>query len=162
SEHDVLTTVAAVASHLSEAGFDVSTLGVVNDPAALLAGLRERQPGVIFNLFEGTGDRASTEPYVAGLLGWLRVPFTRSAAQTLSLADAKHLTKHLFQSAGLLTPAFFVTNSTPVASCPLGWPVIVKPAREHASVGLDQGSVVTNVEQLNARIGRLLDRYEGP
>jgi D-alanine-D-alanine ligase len=40
--------------------------------------------------------------------------------------------------------------------------VIVKPALQDASVGLDQGSVVTNQEQLQQRVGCLLERFGPP
>lgn len=162
SEQDVLETVAAVAGHLNQAGFAVSRLGIADDPAPLLAGLRDRRPDVVFNLYEGTGNRGNAEIYVTGLLEWLRVPFTGSPAQALTFCHAKHLTKHIFQAAGVPTPDFFTAETAPVAACPLGWPVIVKPPQEHASVGLDQGSVVTNLEQLNARVGQLLDRFGPP
>src|SRR5689334_20823902 len=144
SEHEVVHTVEAVGRNLTQAGFGVTRLGVSTDPGALLASLREHRPDVVFNLFEGTADHGNTEAYVAGLLDWVGVPFTGSPFQTLCLARSKHLTKHLFQGAGLPTPEFFVVEEPPVPECRLEWPVIVKPAQQDASVGLDQGSVVTD------------------
>src|SRR6202035_5287419 len=125
----------------------------------LLDGLRRRRPDVVFNLFEGTADHGTTEAYVAGLLDWLHLPFTGSPFHTLCLARSKHLTKHLFQGAGLPTPAFFVVEELPVPECNLEWPVIVKPALQDASVGLDQGSVVTVQQGLNDRVASLLHSY---
>jgi D-alanine-D-alanine ligase len=40
--------------------------------------------------------------------------------------------------------------------------VIVKPAMQDASVGLDQGSVVSDLERLNERVAVLLQAYGGP
>lgn len=162
SEHDVLATVGAVAQELAEHGYSVSRLGINNDPAVLIAGLGKHRPDVVFNLFEGTGDRGNTETYVTGVLEWLRLPFTGSPSRALCLSHCKHLAKYLFQAAGLPTPAFFVAERAPVKACPLDWPVIVKPAQEHASVGLDQQSVVTDLDKLNARIASLLERYGPP
>ena len=161
SEHDVLETVGAVEHHLIRAGHEVARLGVT-DPAGVIDAFRDRRPDVVFNLFEGAGGRSASEVYMAGLLEWLGVPFTGSPCRALSLADSKHLTKHLFRSAGIPTPAFVIAGSEPVLNCPLEWPVIAKPAQEHASVGMDQGSVVTNREQLNARVQRLLHAYGPP
>jgi D-alanine-D-alanine ligase len=162
SEHEILYTVEAVTKTLIEAGFRVSQLGVSRDPGVLLQGLREQRPDVIFNLFEGTADNGSNEAYVAGLLEWLEIPFTGSPFQTLCLARSKHLAKTLLQGAGLPTPHFFVVENLPVPQCPLEWPVIVKPATQDASVGLDQGSVVTEQAQLQERVAYLLKTYGPP
>jgi D-alanine-D-alanine ligase len=162
SEHEILYTVDFVSKTLIEAGFEVTRLGVNTDPDVLLAGLRSHQPDGVFNLFEGTADHGNTEAFVVGLLEWLGLPFTGSPFQTLGLARSKHLTKHLFQGAGLPTPEFFVIKELPVPECPLEWPVIVKPALEDASVGLDQGSVVTDQAALDQRVRHLLTTYGPP
>jgi D-alanine-D-alanine ligase len=162
SEHEIRDTVDAVARGLQPENFDVCQLGVSNDPEVLLTGLRYHRPDVVFNLFEGTGDHGNTEGYVAGLLEWFGVPFTGSPAHTLCLARSKHLTKHLFQGAGLPTPAFAVVEDLPVAPCAIEWPVIVKPGQQDASVGLDQGSVVTDQQHLNERVAQLLQSYGPP
>jgi D-alanine-D-alanine ligase len=162
SEHEILYTVEAVARTLLQAGYEVCRLGASHDPAVLVNGLRSLRPEVVFNLFEGTGDHADNEAYVAGVLEWLGLPFTGSPFQTLCLARHKHLTKHLFQGAGLPTPSFFVVDDVPVPECALEWPVIVKPATQDASVGLDQGSVVTDQARLTERVASLLRAYGPP
>jgi D-alanine-D-alanine ligase len=162
SEHEIVATVAAVASHLIQAGFQVERLGANTDPALLVRGLHESRPDVVFNLFEGTADDGHSEAYVAGLLEWIGVPFTGCPSQALSLARNKPLTKFLFQGAGLPTPAFFVADGLPIPECRLQWPVIVKPAHQDASVGLDQGSVVTRQDGLTERVARLLRLYGPP
>ncbi len=162
SEHEILFTVAEVARELRESGYEVALLGVQRDPQVLLAGVREHQPDVIFNLFEGLADFNETEAHVAGLLEWLRIPYTGCPYQTICMARNKHLTKHLLQGAGLPTADFLVIEELPVPSCSIEWPVIVKPATQDASVGLDQGSVVTDQESLERRVAWLLDTYGPP
>jgi D-alanine-D-alanine ligase len=162
SEHEILFTTEFVQRTLTEAGYDVSTLGVSRDPAVLLEGLRDFRPDVVFNLFEGLADFGDTEAHVAGLLEWLEIPYTGCPYQTLCLARGKHLTKHLLAGAGLPTAKFFVVEDLPVEDCPLGWPVIVKPATQDASVGVDQSSVVTDLDRLNDRVAYLLENYGPP
>ncbi|HEY7422919.1 MAG TPA: ATP-grasp domain-containing protein [Gemmataceae bacterium] len=162
SEHEVLFTTDFVQRTLTKAGYEVATLGASRDPGVLLDGLRECRPDVVFNLFEGLADFGDTEAHVAGILEWLEVPYTGCPYQTLCLARGKHMTKHLLAGAGLPTAKFFVAEDVPVEDNPLGWPVIVKPATQDASVGVDQGSVVTNLERLNDRIAYLLDNYGPP
>lgn len=162
SEHEIFFTANFVQQTLIEASYDVCTLGVARDPAVLLDGLRDIRPDVVFNLFEGLADSGDTEAHVAGILEWLEIPYTGSPFQTLCLARSKHLTKHLLAGAGLPTAKFFIAQDVPVEDCPLGWPVIVKPATQDASVGVDQGSVVTNLDSLNDRVAYLLDNYGPP
>jgi len=162
SEHEVLVTVAVVHSELTQAGHEVTRLAVGRNPSVLLAGLREIRPDVVFNLFEGSADDGSTETVVAGMLEWLGVPFTGCPAHAISLARNKALAKILLRGAGLPTPDFFVLTEPAVPHCPLDWPVIVKPATQDASVGLDQGSVVTDPAALQKRVACLLERYGPP
>ena len=162
SEHEIYFTTEFVQQTLIEAGYDISMLGVSRDPAVLLDGLRDLRPDVVFNLFEGLADFGETEAHAAGILEWLEIPYTGCPYQTLCLARGKHLTKHLLAGAGLPTAKFFVVEDVPIAACPLGWPVIVKPANQDASIGVDQGSVVTDLDRLNERIAYLLDNYGPP
>jgi D-alanine-D-alanine ligase len=162
SEHEILDTVEAVRDHLTAAGMEVSQLAVCRDPRVLVSGLRRERPDVVFNLFEGLADQSDTEAHVAGVLEWMGIPFTGSPSHTLCLARNKHLTKHLLKGAKLPTPEFFVVDELPVAPSPLEWPVIVKPATQDASVGLDQGSVVTSQSRLEERVASLLDAYGPP
>src|SRR5262245_60885409 len=146
SDHEILYTAEQVGKHLTKAGIHVTRLGVGRDPAVLLAGIKRARPDVVFNLFEGLADDPETEAHAVGLLDWLGIPYTGSPFWTLCLARKKHLTKQLLLGAGLPTPDFFAVEEMPVPECLLDWPVIVKPAEQDASVGLDQGSVVTDQE----------------
>jgi D-alanine-D-alanine ligase len=115
----------------------------------------------VFNLFEGCGDRNVTECYVAGVLEWQRLPYTGCPFRTIFLAQNKYLTKHLLRGEGLPTPPFFVAEKA-VAACPLQFPVIVKPAQQDSSVGIEQASVVTNLESLNQRIEHVVEGFAQP
>jgi D-alanine-D-alanine ligase len=162
SEYEILDTVEAVGKTLAGAGFAVTRLGVSRDPVVLLDGLRRERPDVVFNLFEGLADRGDTEAHVAGLLEWLGLPFTGSPYPALCLARNKAMTKHLLRGADLPTAEFFAVEEMPVPPCPLEWPVIVKPATQDASVGLDQGSVVQDQDRLEERVASLLEHYGPP
>jgi D-alanine-D-alanine ligase len=162
SEHDILGTVAAVETELRDAAFPVARLGVGRDPSALSAGLARFPPDVAVNLFEGLADHGTTEAVVAGLLEWHGVPFTGSRFPTLCLARSKPLTKYLLQGAGLPTPAFQVVGGLPVPPWHGKWPVIVKPAHQDASVGLDQGSVVVDQLRLEERVAWVVEHYGPP
>ena len=152
----------AVQETLVQADYEVERLGIGRDVSRLVSDIQERRPDVVFNLFEGFGDQYDTEPTVPLLLDWLHIPFTGSPPQALTLAKNKALTKFVLRGAGLPTADFFVVHELPVPVSPLAWPVIVKPALQDASVGIDQQSVVTDQKQLEARVAHCLRLYGGP
>ena len=162
SEHEIQDTSEEIANYLRAVGYEVTRLGIGNAPGALLAALNEVRPDAVFNLFEGTHDRGQTEAYAASVLEWLEIPFTGSPSEALALARKKPLAKQMLRGAGLPTPGFFVVDSPRVPMCTLDWPVMVKLATADASVGIDQGSVVTNQQQLEDRVAYLRKQYGGP
>jgi len=162
SEREIVDTAEIVARYLTDAGFTASLFGAGRDAPSALAGLTAQRPDAVFNFYEGAADDGETEPFMAALMEWLDIPFTGCPSQTLALARNKHLTKTLLRGAGLPTPEFFTVQNPPVPPCTIAWPVIVKPANQDASVGLDQGSVVQDQESLNNRVHDLLQRYGPP
>jgi D-alanine-D-alanine ligase len=162
SEHEVVLVSEVVAANLTEAGFEVSRLGVSDDLASLLRALHGRRPDAVFNLFEGQPGKNASEACVASLLEWQGIPFTGSPAQAIHLARNKPLTKILLRGAGLPTPEFEVVESLPLESRPRRWPLIVKPGLEEGSVGITQASVVQRLEQLADRVEVVLETYGPP
>jgi D-alanine-D-alanine ligase len=162
AEVEVLDNVEAVQQALAEAGYEVARLGATSDPQALLSGLREHQPDAVVNLFEGTQDNNASELYACGLLEWLGISYTGCPFHTLVLARSKHVAKRLFLAEGVPTAPFFVVEQALVRECPLSFPVIVKPAQQDASVGVEQSSVVTDLDGLNRRASFLLEQFGGP
>jgi D-alanine-D-alanine ligase len=117
----------------------------------------------VFNLYEGTADQGGSEASVAGLMEWLRVPFTGCPSESMILCRNKALAKLLLSAAGVRTPEYFVVEDGD--RCPkntLGWPVIAKPGREDGSVGIDQNAVVTSDRKLRDRVDYLIAQYGGP
>ncbi len=161
SEHDILYTADGVARHLQQAGLTVRRLGLTGDVGPLLSALRELKPDVVFNLYEGLAGWGDTEAFVAGVLELAGVPCTGSPTQPLLLCRSKPLTKRLLSGAGLPTAAFLVIDGEHIPEWSGAFPVIVKPALEDASVGIDQASVVETQDQLAARVREIQARY-GP
>ncbi len=162
SEHDVLDTVANTVRVLEAAGFAIRQLGINYDPQPLLDEIRDHRPDAVFNLFEGLATQTNTEISVAALMEWLSVPFTGSPSPALCLCRDKIRTKHLLAAAGLNTPPFAVIDRLPVPEWTSGWPAIVKPACQDASVGIEQESVVSTQDQLEARVRYVLTTYGPP
>jgi len=162
AETDVLYSVKIVRESLTAEEIPNEEYGFVHDVAKLLARLERRDFDVVFNLYEGSADRSITEVYCTGLLEWLRIPYTGCSSGTLALARNKVMAKRLFAGSGIRTPEFVVVEDANVETNPLGtWPIIIKPASEDASIGIDQGSVVTNDEALRERVRFVIEKYGG-
>jgi D-alanine-D-alanine ligase len=157
-----LASVRTVRKYLLEAGYQVSRLEVGYDIVHVVRGLRRIRPDVVFNLCEGTTAYPQNEFHTADFLEWSGVPFTGCTSQAMRMGLNKPLAKYLLLGYGLPTPAFFVVDDLPVPPCPLSWPLIVKPSAEDGSIGIDQGSVVTDRQSLTKRVAHLLERYGPP
>ncbi|MGB3904559.1 MAG: ATP-grasp domain-containing protein [Anaerolineae bacterium] len=116
---------------------------------------------VVFNLLEGLGNRADLEAEAAAILERLGYKHTGASSDTIARCIDKAQTKRVLQSQGIPTPAYQVCSDTDTdISVPL--PAIVKPVAEDASLGIDDGAVVTTTERLRKRVGYILDTYEEP
>ena len=162
SEHDIVETSATIAELIAECGYDASRIGFSTDPSVLLDRLRIDPPDAVFNLFEGLANRTATEISVAALLEWLDVPFSGSPSTAIALGRDKIRTKYLLQAAGLPTSAFAVAYEPGPVHWAGPWPVIVKPACQDSSVGIEQASVVSNRSELEERVAAVLDAFGPP
>jgi D-alanine-D-alanine ligase len=128
----------------------------VRDDLAWLDAVRATD--LVFNLCEGIGGVSHLEYKVASALELAGVPYTGASAWTMTVCHRKPLLNAVLQAAGLPIPEWTVARANAGAPrVPL--PAIVKPAAEDASVGIDQGSVVSTREALTARAARLAAQF---
>jgi D-alanine-D-alanine ligase len=168
----VLEAVQAATGALARAGFSVETLGVADQFLPLVERL-QAAPAVVVNFCESYAGRSVGEAYVASLLELLRVPYTGSTPEAILLCLNKIRTKKLLIAAGLPTPGFLTLEEPPrfadeseferhLGARRMSWPLVVKPACEDASQGLQQNSVVSNLGQLHAAVQRVAAAYGFP
>lgn len=162
SERDLLHTVEAIARILQHSAHQVVSAGLKKSPEELLQVLAGNKPDLVFNLFEGFGDKPASEYYIAGLLEWLAVPYTGCPLEAMVLGRDKVRTKYLLRGAGLPTADFQVVSTMDEVSLPTAWPVIVKPAGTDASIGIHQDSVVTSDALLRNKVSHILKEYGAP
>ncbi len=152
-----------ISRKLKRIGFSSYTLNIKDDLYLLLDNIKENKPDVIFNFIEIFNDDPTQEMNVVGLLELLGVPYTGAPAMALANCQSKILTKRLLKEVGITTPKFFVVEK-PIEEVKheLKFPVIVKPALEDASAGIENNSIVTSEDELIARINYVLEYYEQP
>ena len=118
---------------------------------------------LIFNLCEGAFSKSSFEMNVAALFELYGARFTGSGPLALGLALDKGMAKDILKMRGVPTPEYAVMDAAPEAM-PLGldFPLIVKPLREDASVGIDSRAVVSSFKELRERVDFITKRYLQP
>ena len=146
---------------LGDEGFETEAINLEDKYTTLHRVLTRTPPDVIFNLVEVFNDSPWDEFKVAGLYELLKIPFTGAPAITLGICQRKMLTKQILMANGIPTPRFkkYGKNNIPQRHG-LKYPLIVKPAREDASTGIENESVVTNREDLLKRVEHIIEDYE--
>jgi D-alanine-D-alanine ligase len=147
---------------LESAGYEASTLGVTNDVLAALEELKARRPGAVFNLCESIHGDNRFESLLPLLLDLEALPYTGSGPFPLSLALRKDKVKEVLRARGIPCPqgVLVIDENAPLPA--LRFPMIVKPAREDASVGITSASVVHEPVALAERIRHILRHYQQP
>ena len=134
-QSDTLLEAHAIAAAVRGLGFVPAIVPVSLDLAALERTLAELAPEVVFNLVESLEGRGRLVQIVPALLESLGLPFTGCSAVAIGLTSDKPLAKRLLSQAGIATPPLPVAGATDGT-----W--IVKSVWEHASLGLDDASIV--------------------
>jgi D-alanine-D-alanine ligase len=126
----------------------------------LFDAVRADPPDCVVNLVEFFHDDPEQEHNVPALFELLNIPYTGNRPLALSLCQKKPQAKALLSAAGLPTPRGIVIERGPVPKdLDLRYPMIVKPAHDDASGGIDAGSVVYDRAQLEARVKQLLAEH---
>jgi D-alanine-D-alanine ligase len=163
AREDVKDVADDVLRILNGGSFEASGLGVTNDVSATMAALIALKPDAVFNLCESIHGDNRFESLMPLLLDLANIAFTGSCSFGLSLALRKERVKDVLRGRDVPVARGGVLNS--VAECAglgLPFPLIVKPAREDASVGICSASVVSSQDDLEKRVAYVLETYRQP
>ena len=145
--------VQHVSNALGELGHTPVTIGVHDRVFDLLHALEETKADLVFNVCETFADDYRLEVNVAALMEMARWRFTGSGTAGLLLAQDKILTKQLLEYHEVNTPNFLTFDGeTFEAFGRMAFPLIVKPARTDASLGIGKHSVVKDWDELTRRV----------
>ena len=159
----VAEEMAALVAGLRAGGFEVASENIEDDLDRLVGAIRTHRPDAIFNLVEYFQDESVQETYIAGLYELLGVQYTGNRPLALATCQNKVRTKILLEAEGLPTPDYLMIKKLPVPrDHPLVFPLIVKPALEDASGGIEPESVVIDQETLEDRVGWVLTEFDMP
>lgn len=165
SEASVVRVARHVTDALRAAGWKAWPLAARAPLPRLVRSLGRQKPDVVYNLVEGYAGTSAGEPWATGVLELMGIPYTGCPPEAQSLCRHKGRTKALLRGAGLPTAPFVLVGPGDPTPTPGFLPgverVIVKPAAEDASLGIDQRSVVdvTDTTFLDDRINVLRNDY---
>ena len=162
SRADIGGTANDVVSALARAGLVVESLGIDEDLMGAMSAIGAFAPDVVFNLCESLSGDARFEPLLPMLLERAGLAYTGSPPLTLGLALHKHKAKGVLRSAGVPVPEAVCLSTPDVTSVALPFPLIVKPSREDASVGITSKSVVHDRVELGRQVAAVIARYRQP
>jgi D-alanine-D-alanine ligase len=169
SSADVEKAAVDVLEALESRGHQVVKVAIEDPALQCLWRAMERfmadPPDIVFNLCESLAGDVRHEVVVPALLDLARIPYTGSEALGLSIALQKDRTKAALAAHGIPTPAwrlFAPHLARSAKEIDLPFPLIVKPSREDASVGIDRNSVVHTERELSRKVAEVVERFRQP
>jgi D-alanine-D-alanine ligase len=155
-EQDVLVEVSTVQQTLTALGFAPVVVPLTLDLEAVRQRLLHLRPGFVFNLVESVEGLGRLIHLAPALYESLGLPYTGAGSEAMYLTSNKPLAKRLMASAGIPTPDW----GAPAAPG-FGGPYIVKSVWEHASIGIDESSVVEAASKVATVARKRQRRYGG-
>src|SRR6266480_6230377 len=128
-----------------------------------LLGLSRADCDVVFNLCESFAGDDTADFKIAGYLELIGKKYTGSGTHGLMLAQDKAIAKKIFAFHGIHTPTFAKSFRGRLDfSHDLHFPVIVKPAREDGSIGIEFSAVVSSIRERMERMDWLHANFDSP
>jgi D-alanine-D-alanine ligase len=147
---DTLAQVEAVREGLTALAHEVAAMDY--EPSEPMARkVRSAEPQIAFNLVESVSGSARRAHEAAALLEEMGVAFTGAASEPFRLSTNKLTAKSILFRAGVPTPEWRITDGPEGDKAPLFGPWLIKSVWEHASLGLEESSVVSPVTMAELR-----------
>jgi cytidylate kinase len=146
---------------LSRRGHDAFVFNIREDRLHDLANL---DCDIAFNIVEeGLNNDSSLEAHLPALLDIYGIPYTGGDHLAITLAADKAMSKEVLSYHGVPTPAFQLFK-TPKDEprLDLRYPLIVKPYREDAGIGIFKTSVVKDRKALLRQVRKVIRDYRQP
>ncbi len=145
---DVMDQADAVARVLDRLGHSTCRIACSLNLAAVARELRRRQVDLVFNLVESIDGHGRLIHLLPFCLDAMAMPYTGARAEAMMLTSGKVLAKAWMAAADIPTPAWIGpwpgSDSSVHGTTGDGEAWIIKSVWEHASIGLDRHSIVTD------------------
>ncbi|NPU95912.1 MAG: D-alanine--D-alanine ligase [Candidatus Omnitrophica bacterium] len=162
-EQDNLIQTQAVSHALRDLGHDTVSLPFTSHLKQNLTRLRQIHPDVVFNLVESLEGQGRFIHLAPAMLEALGLPYTGASATAMYGTSNKLVAKMILRDHGIPTPPWLDRKAWLAPGLVPEGPYIIKSVWEHASLGLDEDSVVhpATAEDLRGALARRLPRLGG-
>lgn len=163
SEREFLKQIEGIKKILLKKFDSVETLAVNADARSVMKKIYHYSRDVIVNFVESVEGNANLESYAAGIFDLLEIPYTGNHPMSLGNCLNKARTKMILYSHGINTPRYQIAKCNKVPSkkeFSLNFPCIVKLAREDASIGISEFSVINDYDTLSERLNYLFKSFK--
>jgi D-alanine-D-alanine ligase len=140
-EQDVFVQAAAVSQALSDLGHEPVVVPLSTNIPLMVETLLSVKPAFVFNLVEAIDGKGSLIHFSPAVLDSLGIPYTGSQTAAMFLTSHKLSAKKFLHAMGVSTPDWFSPEDLSAQPFKEGI-YIVKSAWEHASIGLDDNSII--------------------
>lgn len=154
-------TEAHVLKALRDLGHESEHLALFDDLDLLRQKLQSFAPDVIFNLADQFKNNRSFDQNIVSFLEMQGTPFTGCGSTGLTLCKHKGISKKILSYHRIHTPAFVTIGRGQRAARPkrLRFPILVKPMKEEASLGISQASFVETDDQFRDRVEFIHEKF---
>lgn len=155
-------TESNVLAALKELGHEAEHLAIFDDLDLLRQKLQSFQPDVIFNLADQFKNNRAFDQHIASFLAMHGIPFTGCGSTGLTLCKHKGISKKILSYHRIHTAAFVIIPRGRRIARPkkLKFPILIKPLKEEASLGISQASFVENDEQFKERVQFIHEKFD--
>lgn len=155
-------TEANVLGALARLGHETAQLAIFDDIDLLRQKLESFKPDVIFNLADQFKNNRAFDQNIVSFLEMQGVPFTGCGSTGLTLCKHKGISKKILGYHRIHVPAFSVIGRGKRIARPkrLRFPILVKPLKEEASLGISQASFVESDEQFRDRVLFIHEKFQ--
>jgi D-alanine-D-alanine ligase len=147
-------TEAHVLEALQQLGHTVEHLAIFDDLHLLREKLLSFNPDVIFNLADQFKNNRAFDQNIVSFLEMQGIPFTGCGSTGLTLCKHKGISKKILSYHRIHVPNFVTIARGKRIARPtrLKFPILVKPLKEEASIGISQASFVETDDQFKERV----------
>lgn len=160
TDEDTAESAQLIFEALSGKGHNVALVPVSDSS---IAALKEIRADCIFNLIEWTGADMPLAIEAIEVLESLGIPYTGVTAKVYQITSDKYGMKQALDSAGLPTARWqYFQSGNEVIRNDFDYPVIVKLAAEHCSIGMNRDAVVSDRDALINRVRERIQTFASP
>lgn len=155
TERDVLAALATL-------GHMVEYLAIFDDLDLLRQKVASFGPDVIFNLADQFKNNRAFDQAIVSFLDMQGVPYTGCGSSGLTLCKHKAISKKILGYHRIHVPEFatIARGGRNVRPRRLKFPILVKPLKEEASLGISQASFVESDDQFSERVKFIHEKFD--